>query len=536
MEGSNMLNCTKELGDYAEHSRSEAEAIAEQTGVSWLCAPSNLEGFVNTSTATAVIRDASGAIEHNLIIYQGYQEVQESDLICPKCGRKMHKHKHQTRKVTHAPVNCSYAMIKVQTTTFACPDCGYFHSQKLPYQMEGARITKDCEAYIIDLLARQEFSNTAVAALTGVCRNTIWMIDKSRLTDKYTVQTEDGKRELRKPSRPARILTIDEFLLHHKNQFATHIADYDTGEILWIAKGKKKQVVYDFIEHVGLEWMQNVQAVACDMNSDFQEAFQEKCPHIEIVYDRFHIVKNLNEKVIDAIRKAKVEKLKEEGKEEEANLLKGTKYLLMQTKASREELDARAIAGQKRGTDSQLFKMASHAMRSDHQARYEAIIKNNEEFLTVDIIKEKIVYLYGTHKDNEGNLVFNCANADEMREGMLDIISICRGSECRPLIRFAKMIESHMDGIVTFANFHISSGKMEGINNRIKTLRRISYGISDDEYFFLKVIDMSCSKMQAKAAAEARRKDIEARGFRLACSKTVEILGVYAVPFARAPY
>ena len=45
------------------------------------------------------------------------------------------------------------------------------------------------------------------------------------------------------------------------------------GHILWIAEGKKKQVVYDFIKHVGLEWMSHVEAVALDMNSDFQEAF-----------------------------------------------------------------------------------------------------------------------------------------------------------------------------------------------------------------------------------------------------------------------
>ena len=49
--------------------------------------------------------------------------------------------------------------------------------------------------------------------------------------------------------------------------------------ILWISHGKK-QVVYDFIKHVGLEWMGSVEAVACDMNSDFQEAFEEKCPWI----------------------------------------------------------------------------------------------------------------------------------------------------------------------------------------------------------------------------------------------------------------
>ena len=45
------------------------------------------------------------------------------------------------------------------------------------------------------------------------------------------------------------------------------------------------------------------EAVACDMNSDFQEAFEEKCPHIQPVFDYFHIVKNFNDKVVSEIRK-----------------------------------------------------------------------------------------------------------------------------------------------------------------------------------------------------------------------------------------
>ncbi len=58
--------------------------------------------------------------------------------------------------------------------------------------------------------------------------------------------------------------------LHDGYKFATHIIDMETGHILWIAHGKKKQVVYDFIEYVGLKWMSHVKAVARDMNSDFE--------------------------------------------------------------------------------------------------------------------------------------------------------------------------------------------------------------------------------------------------------------------------
>ena len=59
--------------------------------------------------------------------------------------------------------------------------------------------------------------------------------------------------------------------------------------------------------------MDNNEAVACDMNSDFQEAFEEKCPHIQPVFDYFHIVKNFNDKVVSEIRKDEQRRLYDEG-------------------------------------------------------------------------------------------------------------------------------------------------------------------------------------------------------------------------------
>ena len=57
------------------------------------------------------------------------------------------------------------------------------------------------------------------------------------------------------------------------------------------------------MDHVGDEWMSKVEAMACDMNSDFEETFKGRYPKLDIVYDRFHIIKNFNDKVVSEIRK-----------------------------------------------------------------------------------------------------------------------------------------------------------------------------------------------------------------------------------------
>ena len=120
----------------------------------------------------------------------------------------------------------------------------------------------------------------------------------SAINPGYTI---DGKSFI-KPEIQAKYLGIDEFKLHNGHIYATVIIDLETGYILWLERGKDKNIVYNFIRHVGLEWMKKVKAVSCDMNANFQEAFQSMCPHIEIVYDHFHIIKNFNDNVICKIR------------------------------------------------------------------------------------------------------------------------------------------------------------------------------------------------------------------------------------------
>ena len=120
----------------------------------------------------------------------------------------------------------------------------------------------------------RSFTLKQASQITGLNPKTIKEIDKKRLQSIYT--TDDGKK-LIKPEKQAKYLGIDEFKLHNGRRYATHIIDLESGHVLWIQNGKSKQVVYDFIEHVGMEWMSGVEAVACDMNSDFQEAFEEKC-------------------------------------------------------------------------------------------------------------------------------------------------------------------------------------------------------------------------------------------------------------------
>ncbi len=452
------------------------EQLAETEYTDFLEYPSSLYGF--TSTATTIKSSVSGK---TVFCIEGALKFEsEEERICPCCGSKMHVNNHTDVTLRHLSLGNNLTVVKFTRKQYQCPNCNKTKMQHIYFKAPGHRITLQLYWHVRSLLEANCYTLKAIAELTGLNQLTVKAIDKERLLNKYTtVDPDTQERSLIKPINQAYFLGIDEFLLHKGRQYATHIIDLQTGHVLWIAKGKKKQVVKDFIDHVGLEWMSNVKAVACDMNSDFQEEFLERCPHLKIVFDYFHIVKNFNEKVVSEVRKDEQRRLREEGNVEAANALKHSRYILTSSRETLQEKDAKAEAGHVIRKGSTLFKTEDVVQKGGREERYNELLKQNELLFTVDWIKEKLKQAF-TRKDEE-----------QMRQDIKDIEDMCEASGDSHLKWFQKLLHNHIEGIVTHATYQISSGKIEGLNNKIKTMRRQGYGYPDDEYFFLKVIDLS---------------------------------------------
>lgn len=240
---------------------------------------------------------------------------------------------------------------------------------------------------------------------------------------------EDGK--LRRPDEQARFLGIDEFKLHNGHKYATHIINMKNGHILWIAEGKKKQV-------------------------DF------------------------NDKVVGEIRKDEQKRLIAEGDLEAAKLLKHSKYIVTSSRETLARKDREAKEGKVLRKKGEVFPV-SEVKRKDigYLERYESILQKNRLLFTADLIKEQLKEAYASR------------NEARMQEFITKILDLCANSGNKHMAWFWRLLVRHFDGITSHATYHISAGKIEGINNKIKTLRRQAYGYPDDEYFFLKLIDMS---------------------------------------------
>ena len=80
--------------------------------------------------------------------------------------------------------------------------------------------------------------------------------------------------------------------------------------------------------------------------------------------------------------------------------------------------------------------------------------------------------------------LFDLRSKEAAEEGWRSWFAAAKQSGISQLVKFAELKEKRIDGLVSHAEHPISTGKLEGFNNRIKVLKRIGYGYRDDRYFF----------------------------------------------------
>jgi transposase len=204
----------------------------------------------------------------------------------------------------------------------------------------------------------------------------------------------------------------------------------------------------------------HVEAIACDMNADFGRAFLKRFPHLDIVYEYSHIMKNFNEKVICKVRKDKQARLKEGGDAEAARALKHSTYILKSCADTRKRKERDTHAGKVVSRGSALFGKQEALQKGGARKRYKELISQNELPFACDIVDEMLTQAY------------SCTDADAIRAAMERIVDTCRGTKDSHFTRVSCLAEGHMDGIIAHAHHHISSGRVEGTNCMIKTLRR----------------------------------------------------------------
>lgn len=236
-------------------------------------------------------------------------------------------------------------------------------------------------------------------------------------------------------------IAVDEISIRRRHRYATIVADAERHRVLWVAKGRKRESLAEFYEILGVEGCRQIKAVAMDMWQPYEEATHEYCRQAEIVYDPFHIIQNYA-KVIDEVRIAEVRIARDR------QILKGTKYLLL---ANRENVG-----------------------REDY-VRLKELLKINRHLNTVYVLKDDLKRLWKYSYEWSAQKWFK----GWYRRAIY--------SKIEPLKKFARTLKAHIEGILAHCRHRIGTSFLEGMNNKVKVIKRVAFGFRDLDYFFLKI-------------------------------------------------
>jgi transposase len=307
-----------------------------------------------------------------------------------------------------------------------------------PFAPAYAHYTRRLEAFVNDLRGLMTVSD--LAAITGLSWDTVKHIVKRALEKEY------GHPRLK----DLRYLSIDEIYLGREKKFYTLVIDLESGRIVWVAKGKGGEALRRFWRALRLS-KARIAAVTMDMSAAYWAAVAENLPAAAVVFDRFHIVKLVNEK-LDDLRRAMVREATGLMKK----TVKGIRYLLL---------------------------MRRENVGAERLPQLEEALKTNEPLNIGYLLKEALGLLW-TQRSRE-------AMADFLKEWC----QWAAASGVRQMQQLAKTLMLHARGILNWWEHRISNGRMEGINNKIKTMLRQAYGLRDERYFTLKLYSLHDSRL-----------------------------------------
>ena len=360
---------------------------------------------------------------------------------CPVCGsdhvigRGQSRRRFRTVSIGSKPV---YLMVSVPRVE--CRGCGAVRQVKLGFADPRVSYTKAFGRYALEL--SQYMTIKDVANHLGIS----WDVIKE-------IQKADLKRRFDRPKlKHLRQIAIDEISTAKGHVYLTIVLDLESGAVVHVGRGKGGDALKEFWTRLRRSGAK-IEAVATDMSPAYIDAVTTHLPGARLVFDRFHVIKLYNDKLSE-LRRALYQQFKDTMQKD---VLKGVRWLLLKRP---EHLDP----------------------TRNEPKRLQEALRLNEPLATAYYLKEEL------------NEVWEQDDEESAQALLMDWILYAESTGVRMLHNFAKTLRVHAMGILAYYDHPISTGPLEGTNNKIKTMKRQAYGFRDQEFLRLKILGIHQTK------------------------------------------
>jgi transposase len=360
---------------------------------------------------------------------------------CSACGsRDVHPRGQQERAFRAVPIGGKPVRVVLPIPRVTCVRCGVTRQVPLNFADPRRSYTRSFERYALDLsrhLTIQDVANHLQVS---------WDVIKD-------MQKRDLQRRYRKPRLgKVKQIAIDEISIGHGHRYLTVVLNLETGAVIFVGDGKGAEALEPFWQRLRAARAQ-IEAVATDMSLAYIQAIREHLGEAVHVFDHFHVIKLFNEKLSDLRR----ELYREATDRMHKDVLKGTRWLLLKNP---ENLDP----------------------RRNERERLEEALRMNQPLATVYYLKEDLRQIWEQPDQGTAARVLD------------DWIRRAEASCIKVLQQFAGTLAMYRTGILAYYDYRISTGPLEGTNNKIKTMQRQAYGFRDREFFKLKILALHEAK------------------------------------------
>jgi transposase len=361
--------------------------------------------------------------------------------ICSACGGDDVIGRGRTvRRFRAPPMGKKRVFVELTIPRVECRCCGMVRQVKLGFADPRFSYTRAFQRYALELSRHMTIKD--VAKHLGISWDVIKGIQKRNL-----------QRRFAKPKlKHLRQIAIDEISTGKGHQYVTIVMDLETGVVVHVGQGKGGDALTAFWTRLRRSGAK-IEAVATDMSPAYIDAVTTHLSEATLVFDRFHVIKLYNDKLSD-LRRALHHQLRDTTQK---NVLKGVRWLLL--------------------------KRSEHLDPSRREPeRLREALRLNEPLAIAYQLKDELNELW--EQDDR-----------ESAEGLLmDWIVYAESTGIRMLKQFARTLRLHAQGILAYYDYPISTGPLEGTNNKIKTMKRQAYGFRDPEFLKLKILGIHQTK------------------------------------------